>query len=50
MIRAPILWPLAVEVRLLPVKENGVFDKFLGATLVVVTVALLVAHYGLGAA
>ena len=47
---APILWPISAEVSLLPVKENGLFDKFLGATLVVVTVVLLVAHYGLGVA
>lgn len=45
---APVLWPISGEVRLLPVREGGLFDKFLGATLVVVTVVLLIAHYGLG--
>ena len=37
---APVFWPLPFQISLLPIHEGGAFDKWLGAALVVIAVAV----------
>jgi len=41
---APVLWPVPWQVSLLPVHEGGLFDKWLGAALIVIAVVVTVSH------
>jgi membrane-bound metal-dependent hydrolase YbcI (DUF457 family) len=41
---APVLWPLPWQISLLPVHEGGLFDKWLGAALIVITAVLIIAR------
>ena len=38
----PALWPLPGQISLLPIKEGGLFDKWLGAALVVVACVVMI--------
>ena len=41
---APVLWPVPWQVSLLPVHEGGLFDKWLGAALIVIAIVVTVSH------
>ncbi len=38
----PALWPMPWQISLLPIREGGLFDKWLGAALSVIAIVLLV--------
>ncbi len=39
---APVLWPIPWQVSALPVHEGGLFDKWLGAALIVIALVLAI--------
>jgi inner membrane protein len=39
---APVLWPVPWQVSLLPIHEGGLFDKWLGAALIVIAVVVTI--------
>jgi len=41
---APVLWPIPGQVSLLPVHEGGLFDKWLGAALIVIAIVVTVSR------
>lgn len=42
---APVLWPLPWQISLLPLHEGGAFDRWLGAALVVIAVAIAISKF-----
>jgi len=41
---APVLWPMPWQVSVLPVHEGGLFDKWLGAALIVIAIVVMVSR------
>lgn len=41
---APVLWPLPGQLSLLPVHEGGIFDKWLGAALIVIAIVMTISR------
>ena len=41
---APVLWPMPWQMSMLPVHEGGLFDKWLGAALIVIAVVVIISR------